>query len=50
MGAWAVSKAKIVYNKILGAYYVVVGPHHTPISGAFKTRAAAQAWLDYEKP
>jgi hypothetical protein len=38
--------AKVVYNKILGRWYVVTGPHHAPLSGGFGTRAAAQKWLD----
>jgi len=36
---------KIVFNKLLGAWYVVRGPHHAPLAGAFPTKAAAQAWL-----
>jgi hypothetical protein len=36
---------RIVYNKLLGGWYVVVGPHHTPISGRFESKAAAQTWL-----
>lgn len=36
---------KIIYNRLLGAWYVVRGPHHTPISGAFPTKFAAEAWL-----
>lgn len=26
-------------------FFAVVGPHDSPISGAFDTRAEAQAWL-----
>lgn len=37
---------KIVYNKILDGWYVVRGPHQTPLGGRFDTRADAQAWLD----
>lgn len=40
---------KIVYNKLLGAWYVVRGPHHTPISGPFASKAEAKAWLDARK-
>jgi hypothetical protein len=40
---------KIVYNKLLGAWYVVRGPHHAPLSGSFPTKAAAQAWLASRK-
>lgn len=36
---------RIVYNKLLGAWYVVRGPHQTPIGGAYPTKAAAQAAL-----
>ncbi len=37
---------RIVFNKLLGAWYVVRGPHQTPISGAYATKAAAQATLE----
>lgn len=36
---------RIIRNRVLGGFYVVVGPHQTPISGRFETRAAAKAWL-----
>jgi hypothetical protein len=36
---------RIVYNRLLGGWYVVVGPHQTPLSGRFDSKAAAQAWL-----
>ena len=36
---------KIVFNRLLGGYYVVRGAHHTPISGRFDTKQQAQAWL-----
>jgi hypothetical protein len=36
---------KIVYNKLLAAWFVVRGPHHSPLSGPFATKVAAQAWL-----
>ena len=35
---------KIVFNRILGGWYVVRGPHHTPISGRFGSKADAQPW------
>jgi len=35
---------RIVYNKILAAWYVVSGPHQTPLAGRFESRAAAAAW------
>jgi hypothetical protein len=37
---------KIVYNKLLQGWYMVRGPHQTPLNGRFETRAQAQAWLD----
>jgi hypothetical protein len=37
---------KIVYNRLLGAWYIVRGKHQTPISGRFDSKQAAQAWLD----
>lgn len=36
---------KIVYNKLLGGWYVVRGAHQSPLSTRFETRAAAQNWL-----
>ena len=36
---------KIVYNKILGGWYVVKGPHHFPISTRFVSKGEAQLWL-----
>jgi hypothetical protein len=32
---------RIVFNKLLGGWYVVRGPHQAPISGRFDTKAAA---------
>jgi hypothetical protein len=40
---------KIVHNKLLGGWYVVRGPHHTPLSGRFDSKAAAQTWLATRK-
>lgn len=37
---------RIVYNRLLGGWFVVRGPHQAPLSGKFPTRAAAKAWLD----
>jgi hypothetical protein len=37
--------ARIVYNRLLGGWYVVVGPHQTPLNGRFNSKAEAQAWL-----
>ena len=36
---------KILYNRLLGGWYVVRGAHHTPISGRFDTKEAARAYL-----
>lgn len=36
---------RVVFNRLLGAWYVVRGPHQTPISGRFDTRSQAVAWL-----
>lgn len=36
---------KIVYNKLLGGWYVVRGAHQTPLSGRFNSKKEAQAWL-----
>lgn len=36
---------KITYNRVLGGWYVVRGPHQAPLSGRFNTRAEAVAWL-----
>lgn len=40
---------KIVYNKLLGGWYVVRGKHQTPLSGKFKSKKDAQAWLVYRE-
>jgi hypothetical protein len=37
---------KIVYNKLLGGWYVVRGPHQTPLNGRFNSKEEAQAWLN----
>jgi len=37
--------ARVVFNNILGGWFVVRGPHHTPLAGRFESRAAAQAYL-----
>lgn len=36
---------KIVFNKIIGAWFVVRGPHQAPVSGAFNSKSEASAWL-----
>lgn len=40
---------RIVYNKLLGGWYVVRGPHQTPLSGRFATKAEAEAYLARRK-
>ena len=39
------SDIRIVYNKLLGGWYVVRGPHQTPLNGRFNSKAEAQEWL-----
>ena len=41
---------RIVYNKLLGGWYVVRGPHQTPLTGRFESREQAEAWLNRNKP
>jgi hypothetical protein len=36
---------RIIYNRILGGWFVVRGAHQTPLTGRFDTKAAAIAWL-----
>ena len=43
-------KLRIVYNRLLGAWYIVRGPHHAPIGGRFESRADALAWLHSREP
>ena len=37
---------RIVHNRLLGGWYVVRGPHDTPISGRFDSKEEAQASLN----
>ena len=37
---------RIIHNRLLGGWYIVRGPHQTPIGGRFDSRAAAQAHLE----
>jgi len=32
---------KVVHSKLLGGWFIVKGPHHTPIGGRFNTKAEA---------
>ena len=36
---------KIVFNRLLGGWYIVRGQHQTPIGGRFESKQAAQDWL-----
>ena len=40
---------KVVFNKLLGGWYIVRGRHQTPIAGRFDSRAAAFAHLARNK-
>ena len=40
---------RIVFNKLLGGWFVVRGPHQTPLAGRFDTRADALAYLQKHK-
>jgi hypothetical protein len=40
---------RIVFSPILGGWFIVCGPHHTPIGGRFESRAAALAHLNSRK-
>lgn len=42
-------KVKVIHNRLLGGWYVVSGPHQTPISGRFNSKEEAQAWLARKK-
>ena len=48
--SWAdAGDVRIVYNKLLGGWYIVRGPHQTPIGGRFESKEAAQAHLNRNK-
>jgi hypothetical protein len=36
---------RVIYNRILGGWFVVRGAHQTPLTGRFDTKAEAIAWL-----
>jgi len=44
------SSVRIVHNKLLGGWYVVRGPHQTPLSGRFNSKEEAQAYLRKKNP
>lgn len=41
---------KVVYNKLLGGWYIVRGKHQTPISGRFNSKEEALAHLRRRNP
>lgn len=41
---------RIVYNKLLGGWFIVRGPHQTPIGGRFDSKADAEAHLMRKNP
>ena len=41
---------KVIYNGLLGGWYIVRGAHQAPISGRFETREAAVAHLRRRNP
>lgn len=41
---------KVIYNGLLGGWYIVRGSHQTPISGRFETREQAVAHLRRRNP
>jgi hypothetical protein len=40
---------KIVFNRLLGGWFVVRGPHQTPLTGRFGSKAEAVAWINRRK-
>lgn len=36
---------KVIYNRILGGWFIVRGKHQTPLGGRFETREAALSHL-----
>ena len=41
---------KVIYNGLLGGWYIVRGAHQTPISGRFDSKADALAHLSRRNP
>lgn len=41
---------KVIYNAVLGGWYIVRGAHQTPISGRFDSRKSALAHLRRRNP
>lgn len=40
---------RIVYNRLLQGWYIVRGPHQTPLGGRFDSKAAAQQHLQQKR-
>lgn len=43
------TNVRIILSKLLGGWFIVRGPHQTPIGGRFNSREEAQAFLDNKK-
>lgn len=41
---------RVIYNAVLGGWYIVRGPHQTPISGRFDSKEAALIHLRRRNP
>lgn len=42
-------KLKIIHSKILAGWFIVRGPHHTPLGGRFNSKDAALAYLNRKR-
>lgn len=40
---------RVVFNRLLGGWFVVRGPHQTPLSGRFASKAEALAYLNRKR-
>jgi hypothetical protein len=40
------TSTRVIFNRLLGGWYIVRGRHQTPIGGRFDSRAAALAHLN----
>ena len=43
------SDVRIVYNRLLGGWFIVRGPHQTPLGGRFDTKQQAQQHLNQKR-
>lgn len=43
------SGVRIIHNRLLRGWFVVRGPHQTPLSGKFATKEAAKQWFKSRK-